>query len=375
MAPDNIREQYNLPASPYFLSHSVGCLSLLSETLLAENFLAPWKTSGGDAWGAWLNLISDFDLALTDLLGSEPQYFCPQQNLSSGFTKFLMALPQPINTKNKVLMHPDAFPSMGFVVKAMEKMGLELKYVKPSQPESQLQMWQEAIDEDTYCALITHAHSNTGVVSPVSDIVELCSEKAIYSVVDIAQSVGVLPISLSDWNADLVLGSCVKWLCGGPGAGFLWVNPNILSHLNPIDVGWFSHQNPFQMEIESFEYSQSAKRFWGGTPSIAPYATALGGIRTTANIGVENILQHNRLLMEKFLSSTQHVSDYTFETDAIGGTLCLPVKPAVVDDIDKSLKAQKIFFDRRQNVIRLSFHIYNNESDCDQLSETFNAFK
>ncbi|GAB5381400.1 MAG: aminotransferase class V-fold PLP-dependent enzyme [Aliiglaciecola sp.] len=364
-------ERFNLPQSPYFLSHSVGCISKLSESMLAQNFLEPWKTSGGNAWGPWLELIGEFDAALARLLDADPDDFCPQQNLSSGFTKFLMSLPKPSAKRNKVLIHPDAFPSMGFVINAMQKMGLELAYVQPSAPTQQLQMWEESLNDTIFCALITHVHSNTGHVSPVSEIVKLCARKNVYSTVDIAQSAGILPISLSSWNADAVFGSCVKWLCGGPGAGFIWTNPNILQRLRPSDVGWFSHEDPFEMDINSFEYAGTAKRFWGGTPSIAPYAIALGGIRCITEIGVENILDHNRVLMRRVLSNSESVASHAVDINHIGGTLCLPVKENLVNKLSEILNKQKIFFDQRKHVFRLSFHIYNNERECQALNDAF----
>ncbi|WP_460311704.1 hypothetical protein [Aliiglaciecola aliphaticivorans] len=155
---------FNLPASPYFLSHSVGCLAKKSELSLAENFLTPWKLSGGDAWQNWLNTVELFCTALGQLLNANSADFCPQTNLSSGLTKWLMALPTHSHKirKRKVLMHEDAFPSMGYVVKAMQPLGFELVLIPAAESAANIQTWQRYVHGDIHCVLATHVHSNQG---------------------------------------------------------------------------------------------------------------------------------------------------------------------------------------------------------------------
>lgn len=352
------RDKFIMPPGIYLASHSVGAMTRRGQNYLTSKFMTPWQEKGGHGWEAWLGLIDDFCTGLGGLLGGEPQDFCPQANLSSGLTKYLMALPNP-GKRNKVLMHSDAFPSMGFVVKALEISGYKLVLIPSQLSAHDPQIWADAIDEQTACALITHVHSNTGVLSPVPDIIQICREGGVRPLVDIAQSAGNIPISLKAWNADAVFGSCVKWLCGGPGAGFMWINPDHIGDLNPCDVGWFSHENPFDFDIRDFRYASGAKKFWGGTPNVAPYAAALGGIETIAEIGVDVIRAHNIELMK--------IVHPEVNPDANGGTLCLPI----TDAQDEALKEAGCQFDRRGDIARLSFHIYNGMDEAERLESVF----
>ena len=364
---------FHVPENPYFLSHSVGCLPKSSEQVLADRFTTPWKKSGGDAWGNWLGVVDDFCLALSQLLGGQATDFCPQTNLSSGFSKFLLALPQAEGNRNRIVMDANAFPSMGFVVKGLESLGFELVLLEHQVAHDPLQTWQACLDESVLCALVTHVHSNTGSVSDVARITQLCAQQDIYSVVDIAQSAGILPIDVTKWNADCVLGSCVKWLCGGPGAGFMWVNPRLINRLNPVDVGWFSHQNPFEWDIRHFEYAQSAKRFWGGTPNVAPFALALNGINTIKEIGVAHVFEHNRGLVEPVLQALQSMLLTPIDLSQTGGTLCLQFDDSALNTVRRrldrvnKLDGQACHYDTRGNTIRLSFHVYNSQQDADVL--------
>jgi len=214
-------------------------------------------------------------------------------------------------------------------------------------------------------ALITHVHSNTGYLSPVKQIVALCNERNIFSVVDIAQSAGIIPLSVEGWQASCVLGSCVKWLCGGPGAGFMWVNPRDIDQLIPQDIGWFSHTNPFEFDIHHFQAASDSKKFWGGTPSIAPYACATGALKHISSLGVENIRNHNLKLIQTALEGIENVSLPDMRQN--GGTLCLEFPNA--NDIAAKLTQHNCQFDQRENTLRLSLHIYNTIEDAQLLNE------
>ncbi|QXP36821.1 aminotransferase class V-fold PLP-dependent enzyme [Shewanella algae] len=119
------------------------------------------------------------------------------------------------------------------------------------------------LGEDVALAFITHAISETGQLQSVSEICALARSLGVMTVVDIAQSLGVIPIDLGQWQADAVLGSCVKWCCAGPGAAFLWLSDRLAQTLEPVDLGWFSHEAPFEFDIHDFRYAKGAKRFWG----------------------------------------------------------------------------------------------------------------
>ncbi len=353
------RDKFIVPPGIYLASHSVGAMTQRGHDYLTSKFINPWNDKGGEGWADWLTLIDEFCGALGGLLGGEAKDFCPQTNLSSGLTKYLAAVPTPIS-RNVILMHEHAFPSMGFAAQAMSACGYKLRFIPGDRPAHDPDVWRDALTSDVACALITHVHSNTGILSPVTDIAAICRVKGVHSIVDVAQSAGIIPIDLFQWQADVVLGSCVKWLCGGPGAGFMWIHPDHIDVLEPMDVGWFSHENPFEFDIRDFRYAGNAKKFWGGTPSIAPYAAALGGIETIAEIGVKNIRARNITLMKYVRPQLDEAVN--------GGTLCTPI----TDAQDAALRASGCQFDRRGDAARLSFHIYNSTEDARCVADILN---
>ena len=368
------KSYFHLPDGVYALAHSVGPLPKVSKLALQEHYLSPWEDLGGDAWPKWLASIDDFCTAIATVINASADEICPQANLASGFTAYLSAIGKLPRNKNKrkVLMHQDAFASMGFVVIALaESLGLELVLIQGDPNE--LDAWEgELAKENVLACLITHVHSNTSIKSDVAPLVELAKTHGSYALVDIAQSVGVVPVDVKKWDADAVFGSCVKWLCGGPGAGYMFVKAQQIEELNPDPVGWFSHQNPFEFNISNYVPASTAKRFWGGTPSVASYITACASINMILQIGIENIAQHNFTLKSHLLQKlpiTVTIKPSIADLHQQGGSLCIGCED--MESAAAKLTAAGVRFDRRDKVFRISLHIMNSIEDAELIAQCF----
>lgn len=357
-----VKTGFNLPTGPYLLSHSVGCLPKLAQTTLTENYLQPWSTSGGDAWSNWLGVLDAFCEELGSVIGGHGTDICPQPSVSAAFSNYLLSIPE--TERRTIVMHADAFPTMGFVVQALERCGFALRLIDAETPADEPAAWTPYLTSDVAAAVITHVHSSTGVVSPVAEIASLCRQRGITSIVDIAQSVGIVPVDVTSWHADVVLGSSVKWLCGGPGAGFIWIASDHINSLQPVNAGWFSHADPFEFDIRAFRFAAGTRKFWGGTPTVAPYALALGSLRALDAIGFTRIAAHNRALKKLVFDGLPDTDWLARKAVDLGGTLCLKPDETICTNVSKALTEAGCHFDQRGPVIRLSFHIYNDEDDA-----------
>lgn len=294
------RDKFTPSDDIYLLSHSIGKTPISAAEYTNEHFFKVWQEQTADAWQVWLTSISEFQTALAQLFNSSATAFCPQVNVSSGLTKVLASLPAKTG-KNAIVYTENDFPSVGFVLDQAKKLGFDLRRIVKSENAQDLGVWDQALEEDVHSVLITHVHYNTGKLITVDEICDIARARGIISIVDVAQSSGVVPIDLQKWRADIVLGSCIKWLCGGPGAGFVWITPEFVEELEPIDVGWFSHKNPFEFDINNFQYASGSAKFWGGTPSILPYVVATNSIQLLNDIGIEVVQSHNKSLTEKII--------------------------------------------------------------------------
>ena len=355
---------------PYLATHSVGCVTTAALDALQTRFIEPWGQRGAGAWEHWLAAIDEFRISLSLLLGGKPADYCPQLNLSAALSALLGSLAAPAENRNVWIAAEDSFPSMGFVLGQAQALGYRLRLIPRAHSPARLQTWTDAITPDVCGVLVTHVFSNTGVVAPAADIARHARALSVCSVVDVAQSAGVLPLSVETLDADIVIGSCVKWLCGGPGAGFLWAREEFARRLTPTDIGWFMHERPFEMDIHSFRFAKGAQRFWGGTPSVAPYVMAAASVRLLAGIGIPAIFTHTRGLQRAFHESLPRHWRSRLALDCLGGTLCIPCGESL-EAVKRGLNDRGAHYDFRGEVVRLSFHLVNTIEQARSIAGVF----
>jgi kynureninase len=361
------KQRFFIPEGIYLLNHSVGCLP--QKTALGkEYFFDLWKFEGGNAWEEWLKLIDEFCKSLSTLIHSNSEEICPQTNVSSAVCKILHSLPLR-QGRSKILLSEFDFPSMGFALSQMERSGYQIQFLPIKDNQLFLDTWKQHLTKDTQLAFITHVNYGNSLLNPVKEIIQYAKEQGIFTVVDIAQSASVVPIDVTIWNADFVIGSSIKWLCGGPGAAFLWANSESVLNFAPVDVGWFSHENPWEFNIHNFQYAKNAKRFWGGTPSVLPFVIAKVGIDEINSIGVDKIRCHNLVLTERLIQAAQikrlNVLTPT-EASQRGGTVVIQFNHP--QKAYEKFKKENIFIDIRQNFgLRFSPHIYNDGEEIDKI--------
>ncbi|MEM5515211.1 aminotransferase class V-fold PLP-dependent enzyme [Pseudoalteromonas sp. AS84] len=349
----------------YLLNHSVGRPLKNTQQYLVQHYFLPWESSSKEPWQQWLPAVEQFTSALGKLFNAPSSQFCPQVNLSSGLTKLLMSHPRLQQKNCKVLMAQSDFPSMGFAMQKALPECAQIMFIPEHENLTDINVWQRYITCDIDLVFISHVYSNTGVQAPVYDIVAISKLTNSLSIVDVAQSAGVIPLDLSVLDADFMIGSSVKWLCGGPGAAYLWVNKNQIEYCKPKDVGWFSHQNPFEFDINHFEYSASALKFWGGTPSVAPYIIAANSIAYFAELTAHKVRDHNLAMLTLIHEQLGKYVVSPMSDDKCSGTVILFFNKQQ-DHVLTALNKAKISVDARKFGIRVSPHIYNTQEDVEQ---------
>ena len=341
----------------YLLSHSVG-LAVAGSRDVAHGYFDVWERNAAAAWTQWLDGIDGFRDALASLLATDRRSICPQSNVSSGLTKLLDSIRHEFDHPT-VLISDDAFPSLGFVC---ERSDYAVRFAPRSADTADLDAWRTHLD-GVDVAVITHVHSNTGECLPVSAMAEVARNAGVVTVVDVAQSAGIVPIDVDAWSVDAVVGSCVKWLSGGPGAGWLWVADAFIDRCHPTDVGWFSHEAPFEFDIHHYRDANDALRFWGGSPTVLPFLIAAHSIHTIDTIGVDTIRRHNRVLVDHLVAELGERVTSPHDHQHRGGTAIVRAEAATVE----LLAGNGIAVDHRTNGIRVSPHVHTSIDDLDRL--------
>ena len=113
-------------------------------------------------------------------------------------------------------------------------------------------------------------------------------------VLDTFQSLGTVPVDVQALNVDFACGGVLKWLCGGPGVGYLYVRPDLGKKLEPKFTGWFAHQNPFGFEVGPIRYTRPAVPLYERHFARAALEAARPGLKIIAEVGVERIREKSK---------------------------------------------------------------------------------
>jgi kynureninase len=232
------------------------------------------------------------------------------------------------------------------------------------------------IDERTAIVNVSHVLFKSAYIHDVAAITAKARRVGAMTVIDGYQAVGTIPIDVRALGVDIYIGGCLKWLCGGPGAAFLWVDPDLRGRLEPALTGWMAHQHPFSFE-RTQDRRTDAWRFLNGTPSIPALYAAKPGLDVINDVGITAIREKSQRQTGRLLELADREGfPCTTPRDPTrrGGTVAINVEHAY--EISQSLKALDILCDYRPGAgIRFSPHFYNLDSELEAAIEAISEIQ
>ncbi len=361
-----------LERTTYLINNSLGAMPRAVHGEV-EQFARQWEERGVRAWheGWWEMAVETGDL-LAPLLGVRPGSIAMHQNVAVAGAVFLSAIDYPAE-RNRIVYTGLNFPNVMYLLDGERKKGAEIVTVPSDDgigvPTERL---LAAIDERTRLVPISHTLFRSAFVQDAPAIARRCREVGAILLLDVYQSAGVMPIELEAWGVDAAMGGSVKWLCGGPGAGFLWVQPDFAETLKPTVTGWQADDEPFAFRPGPIHHARGAWRFLTGTPNIPALYSCRAGYKIVAGVGAQKIRERS-LGLTTYLMDAAEAAGFTLRTPRDphhrGGTVSIWHPEA--ERLTKELIAREIMCDYRPNAgIRLSPHFYNTEAECDHAIET-----
>lgn len=354
-----------LESTTYLVSHSLGAMPRAAEDRLAE-YTRAWATRGVRAWAeGWWDLPKTVGDKVARLIGAPAGSVVMHQNVSVCQSVILSCFDLG-EKRNGVVYEELNFPSVMYVYEAHRPLGARIVTVKSDDGMTvPLERFLRAIDETTLLVPLSHVIFKSGAVQDVAAIVRRAHEVGAFVVADVYQSAGTVPVDVTAWDVDFATGGSVKWLCGGPGAGYLYVAPRLQERLTPRVTGWRAHARPFAFEPGEIDYAPGAERFLHGTPGVPSLFAAQAGYDAVAAIGVEAIrrksVRQTQLLMD--LAREHGLVPRTPEAPAQRGGMAILDVPHG-EAVTRELLRREVLVDHRPGAgIRISPHFYNTDDE------------
>jgi kynureninase len=361
------REFPILDKTVYLISHSLGAMPNATYQQLQE-YADAWATRGVRAWAeGWWDMPVTVGNDIAQIIGADPDTVVMHQNVSICQSLVLSCF-EPTPERNKIVYSELNFPSVMYVYEAHARSGkLRIETVKSDDGITiPLDRMLEAIDETTLLVPFSHVLFKSAFLQDAKAIIDRAHEVGAVVVLDTYQSAGTVPFSVKELNTDFATGGSVKWLCGGPGAGYLYVRPDLHEKLQPKTTGWMAHESPFDFDT-TLHYAKGVSRFLHGSPSIPALYAAKAGYAIINEIGVEKIRAKNLRQTEYLIQLADEAGfEVTSPRDSAkrGGTITIAHEHAAA--MAKELIRREFIIDYRPGAgIRISPHFYTSDEELE----------
>lgn len=353
-----------LQETTYLISNSLGAMPQKAVGSL-QNYAKDWNEKGVRAWQDWWHLPTQVGDKIAHLIGAEKDSVNLQLNVTSAQAVVASCFDFS-GHRNKVVYSDMNFPSVSYFYLAQQELGAVVEIVKSDDGISvDLEKLLDAIDDKTLLVPISHVLFRSSFIQNAKAIAEKCKKVGAYLVLDVYQSVGVVPIHVKEWGVDFAIGGTLKWLCGGPGVAFMYVNPKISSKLNPKFTGWLSDINPFGFDVYEHRLAEGARRFMNGTPNIPGMYACIPGLKIISEIGIDTIrgnsIRQTTMMVEKGIELGWKITTPMNPSER-GGTVAFDLEHGY--EISQELIARNILVDYRPKAgIRVSPHFYTTDDE------------
>ncbi|HJQ34432.1 MAG TPA: aminotransferase class V-fold PLP-dependent enzyme [Pyrinomonadaceae bacterium] len=363
------REFPILGSTVYLISHSLGAMPRRTRERL-QDYAETWATRGVRAWAeGWWDMPLTVGDEVGRIIGAEPGTVVMHQNVSVCQSVILSCFDTtPETRRNKIVYSELEFPSVMYVYEAHARDGrFRIHKVKSEDGiTAPLEATLAAIDEETLLVPLSHVLFKSASLQDARAITERAHEVGAFVVLDTYQSAGTVPFSVKELDVDFATGGSVKWLCGGPGAGYLYVAPRLRQQLEPKVTGWMAHAAPFAFE-ETIDYAEGAARFLHGSPAVPALYAAESGYKIINEVGVERIREKNVRQTQALIELAEEAGFRVTsprDPERRGGTITVAVEHAAA--VTRELIRREFIVDYRPGAgIRISPHFYTKDEELE----------
>ncbi|MEP7028635.1 MAG: aminotransferase class V-fold PLP-dependent enzyme [Candidatus Eisenbacteria bacterium] len=363
------REEFPLATrTTHLIAHSLGAMPRRARARVAE-YLDRWDERGIRSWeDAWWMLPIEVGNELAAVMGAPPGSVTMHPNVTMAQAIVLSAIDFR-GARNRLVCSELDFPSMLYLYEGLSDRGAVVERVPSADGLTMdAQRIADAIDERTAMVAISGVIFRSAAIVDLAPVIAKAHAVGAPVMVDAYQWVGAVPLDVTALGMDFVVGGSVKYLCGGPGAGFLYTRPDRLATLEPRLTGWVAHPEPFGFDPGPMRYRDDGLRLLNGTPHIPCLYAARAGYEIVREIGVETIRAKSKRLTARiveFALAEGWAVNSPLDGARRGGSVSLGVPEP--GRVQRELDRRDVLCDWRPGVgVRFGPHFYNSDDDVER---------
>lgn len=323
------------------------------------------STHGVRHWNRWQKLVQRTRKLAADLIGAQSNEVAFVPNTAAG----IGTVAEGFRWKegDNVVLSSSEFPSNRLPWLNLQRRGVEVRVVNtPVDVDGHVSALDTACDENTRILASSWVDYQTGVRRDPARLSEVAHRHGALLVLDAIQGIGVLPIDLNAQEIDVLVADSRKWLLGPEGAGILAVRQETQDRFDATRVGWASTGEPMAFESQEPELSNTARRFESGmhnTFGLTGLYATLTLLRHIPISARESQLLTRRSVFEEAGRSAGLLSPDVPRASQ-SGIICFNHPEIASESLIRHLRTEDVTVNLKNNHIRVSPHVYNNDSDA-----------
>lgn len=347
----------------YINTASQGLLSV-DEIRVVEEY-ARDRAYGNVRWLDWYVLIDeDLRSRVARLINADVSEIGFVPNTSFGLNMIANSIVW--ERGQNIVTNDMEFPTNLFIWQRIaERYGLEIRYARSRNGAISMEEYEMLVDEKTRAIVVSWVEFSNGFTHDLDFLSRLARDYDAYLIVDGIQAVGALPLNVRRVRIDAISCGFQKWMLG-IGGGFIYINEEIMSELDPPFAGWLSDVRPFDFSFRKYNPVRGAKMFEIGSPNFVAYLVEIEALRLIEKLSVSRIYNHNRDLARYLRKRLVDVGIGMLTPKDSPSPITL-IKPKSARKVYEALMGRKIIVSYRMSGIRISPHFYNNKEDIDKL--------
>lgn len=328
-------------------------------------------------------ILSSLRNSVAQLTDSSPENISFMKNTAEAMS--LIANGYPLSEGDEIISYVHEYPSNHYPWLVQQRRGARLVLLNDIDPVGDLDAgrprgWsmddlERATTDRTRMVAISHVQFTSGYAANLAELGEFCHDRGIDLVVDVAQSLGALPVFPERCHVSAMAGSGWKWLLGPVGSGVMYTSPEFRAKLDMVLAGANIVTQGTDYLDHTWSLLEDGRRFEYSTVQLS-YAAGLD--RSISDVFCKYTPQDVRAeifgLQDVFLShlDTKRYRPVVFPAEHRSGILAI-VSEKNLDEIIARLAPLDICVSARGGYLRIAPHFYNDDDEMVRVADALNS--
>ena len=367
------RSEFPVTNSYSFFNNAAISVPPLRVTKAVSDLMLQFSFEGLLQYPEWMKTVARTRSLFAQLINADPAEICFTANTSEALS--IVAGGISWKPGDKVIVPVPDFPSNVYPWVNLERSGVQISFLQKNKGRFGIPDIEAVLHPRTRLITVSSTDFTTGFRCDLEEVGDFCRKKGILLCVDAIQSLGAVPLDVRSCGAHFLACGGHKWLLATMGIGVLYVSREANHLLHPVRVGWRSVENEENFYNLELKLKTDARRFEAGTLNLAGI-TALGtSLDMLLEIGIERIFERISGLNDIICSELRRRDFQVISpTEPVHRSGILSFVPEDAERLFRYLLKKKVLAAQRGNVLRLSTHFYNNESDIERLFAALDGY-